>query len=184
MKNIITGSLLGLLILPAFAEEGSFSADILLGTTTQEIEGESGDATSIGIRGAYNINKNVAIESSYQSYGEASQDMSDSSVNTDTTAVNLAVKGILPLDYGFSLHARAGLSFWDLDVEVGGAMRGGDSGNDTYYGVGAQYSVNEKYSIGLEYTVAKYKAQLGGDLKGVDTDLDLDTLALTASFNF
>jgi OOP family OmpA-OmpF porin len=195
MRKIIIGSLLGLATLPVFAEEGAFSADILLGKTTQKVNSASDDATSIGIRGAYNINKNVALEASYQNYGEASWNSNDDFANqvdigADTAAFNLGVKGILPLDDGFSLHARAGLSFWDVDIEVknsftpGVVYKGSDSGNDFYYGVGAQYSVNEKLSIGLEYTVAKYEVKPDGDLKGNDEDLELDTLALTVSFNF
>ena len=194
MKTLIIASLVGLSALPAYAEDAFFSAELLLGQATHEFIGDSGDDISVGIRGAYNFNANFALEGSYQSYGEASWDYIDEldddiGESTSASAFNLSVKASLPLEK-FSLYARLGLSFWDLDLEAtdsavpGMVFKGGDSGNDLFYGLGAQYAISETMNIGIEYMEAEYGAEFDGDFDGGKADLELATVGLSLGLKF
>lgn len=179
----------------AHGYENNKTVDLIVGSTTQEVEGNSGDDLSLGLRGAFGVNEHVAIEASYIRYGEADYSYIDSFSDTinekaDTSAFNIGVRGSLPLDNGFSVHARIGLSLWDTDIQItdsslpGQVFKGGDSGNDIYYGIGARYALNEKVDLGLEYTIAKYDTALDGDLRGLDAKLELETVALAIGFKF
>jgi len=195
MKQLLVGALLGFTSLSTFANDGYFTGEFLLGSTTQEIEGDDGDDTSFGLRGTYNINPNVGLELSYQNHGEADWTYIDAFGNTineksATDSFNLGIKGVLPLQHGFSLNARLGISFWNVDLDAtdssvpGVTFSGSDSGNDIYYGIGGQYAVNDKFSIGLEYTLAEFGVSPDGDYNGISADLELNTLALTAGLKF
>ncbi|CCK75901.1 OmpA-like transmembrane domain protein [Oleispira antarctica RB-8] len=199
MKKVVLGALLGLSALPAVANEGYFSGEVLLGKTDQELKSDFGDTdgddSSFGIRGAYNLNKNVAFELGYMNHGEIDDTYIDEFGDTindrfSSTAFNLGVKGVIPFENGFSLHGRLGLSFWDVELEEtdsafpGETFKGDDSGTDFYYGIGAQYTINEQFTIGAEYTLSEYGIKSGGDFTGLDADIDVKTLALSAGLNF
>lgn len=155
--------------LSATAAENNLSAEILLGTADQELLGSninipSGDDTSFGVRGSLLINKNLSIEASYQNYGEANVTFVDGFGDTindklSSTAMNIGAKGFFTLDNEVSLNARLGLSFWNAELnETDSSLPGeilnvNDSGNDFYYGIGIQYSINSNMFIGAEYIV-------------------------------
>lgn len=199
MKKVVIGALLGLSSLSSFAEDARFSAEVLVGKTDQELSSDYGDTegddTSIGIRGAFLLNKNFALELSYHDYGEADDSYIDGwgdniKDSLDSSSFNLGVKGILPLNNGFSLHARLGVAFWDVELSEtdsafpGETFKGDDSGNDFYYGIGAQCAINEKFTIGVEYTVSEFDTEIGGDFRGFKADVETDTVALTAGIKF
>lgn len=195
MKKIIFGTMLGLASLSTYANDGSFTAELLVGTTNQDVEGDDGDDTSLGLRGVYNINSNAGIEASYQNYGEADYSYIDSfgdTINekTSSDSINIGIKGILPFENGFALNARLGIAFWNVDAEItdssvpGVTFSGAGSGNDIYYGIGGQYSISDKAVIGLEYTMAEFGVSPDGDLQGVSVDVDLSTFALSVGLNF
>ena len=195
MKRVLIGSLLCLSSTSIFANDRYFSGEILLGSTDQEVNGDSGSDTSFGLRGTYNINPNVGVEFSYQNYGEADWTYIDGfgdTINEKTASdsLNLGIKGVLPLQNGFSLNARLGIAFWNVDVDItdsslpGQTFSGDDSGNDIYYGIGGQYTINEKFIIGIEYTLSEFGVSLGGDLDGISADLELNTLAVTVGQKF
>jgi hypothetical protein len=195
MKKIIIGTLLGLASLSTFAsDESGFSAELLVGTTNQDVEGDDGDDTSFGLRGTYNINANVGFEVSYQNYGEADysynifSDKINEKVSSDS--INIGIKGIIPFDNGFALNARLGMAFWNLDADITSSsapqvtFSGSDSGNDIYYGIGGQYSINDKAIISLEYTMTEFGATLDGDLRDASADVEISTLALSFGLKF
>lgn len=196
MKKTALGILLGVTAIPAMANDGFFSGEILLGKTDQEVGnniGGEGDDNSFGIRGAYNLNKYIGFELSYIDHGETDDKFIDGFGDTindkiSLTAFNLGAKGVLPFENGFSLHARLGLSFWDAELEEtnsavpGETFKGDDSGNDLYYGIGAQYTINSKFTIGVEYTLFEYEFKPFED--GAEPDIEVKTFALTAGFNF
>lgn len=195
MKKLTLGLLLTAATLPAMAES-KFSAELLLGQADQESDVAgfklgSGDDMSYGIRGSYLANKNIALELAYQNYGETDKSYPEEGGTTSemlsSSAITLGVKGILPFDNGFSLHARAGLSVWDYKVAVtntafleeGVSLK--DDGNDLYYGIGMQYAINPQLSIGAEYTMTEMGATVA-DVVSIDNEVK--NLGLTLSFNF
>jgi len=170
MKNLALGLLLASSALPVFAE-GNFSAEFLYGTADQKSSIKDGDSTdgadlSVGIRGAYKINGNIAFELAYQDYGETDDvyidDFSDTiNDKVSSSAFNIGAKGIVPFDSGFSLYGRIGLSFWGIDIKEtdsslpGEELKVDDSGNDYYYGLGFQYDITPQFVIGTEYTITE-----------------------------
>ena len=199
MKKPVLAILLAITAIPAMAQDDAFSAEILSGTTEQEIIGTfdrtKEDDTSFGIRGAYSINKNIALELAYMDHGETDDTYVGSrfgnivDARISSRAVNLGVKGMMPFANGFSLHARSGISFWNATLketssfQPGITLRGDDSGKDFYYGIGAQYAINAIFTIGAEYTLSEYRFK-PGSFSNTDADMNVRTLALTAGFNF
>ncbi|MEJ8561658.1 outer membrane beta-barrel protein [Yoonia sp. GPGPB17] len=51
--------------------------------------------------------------------------------------------------------------------------------NAPFYGIGADFMVNENFSIGAEYLVHSFE-----DMEGSDTDFDLNTAMLRVSYHF
>ncbi len=195
MKKLVIGAILSLVPLATFANDGRFTAELLVGNTNQEVEGNDGDDTSFGLRGVYNVNANFGVEASFQNYGEADYSYIDDFGDTinekvSSDSLSVGIKGVLPLENGFSLNARLGIAFWNVDADItdssvpGITFSGGDSGNDIYYGIGGQYSINEKFIVGLEYTVAEFGVSPDGDLQGISTDLKIGTLALSIGVKF
>lgn len=200
MKKITITAFLSLISTAVFANDSRFSAEILIGKTDLEFVSNEyfdvGDDTALGIRGVYNLNQNVAFELSYINHGKTNDNSSDAFGDTFTdkissSAFNFAVKGSIPFELGFSISARLGLAFWDIELSEtdsyypGEVFKGRDSGNDLYYGIGTQYLINEKFTIGAEYTVAEYGFKPGGDFSAAnDTELDIKTFALTAGLKF
>lgn len=193
-RNIIVGLLLGSSAFSASAEN-STSAEILLGMADQEVSANgasaSGDDVSFGIRGAISLHKNISAELSYHNYGEADDTYIDGFGDTindklTTTAFNLGVKGILPLDNGLSLNARIGVSFWDSELEEtdssfpGQIFKADDDGTDLYYGIGAQYDINSNIYVGAEYTLTKMDIST----EGVSADFEVDNISLSLGFKF
>jgi len=115
-RSIIVGVILGASAFSA-AAENSTSAEILLGMAGQEasVDGDliSGDDVSFGLRSAITFNKHISAELSYHNYGEADDTNIDEFGDTisdkfATSAFNLGVKGVFPLENGLSLNARVG----------------------------------------------------------------------------
>lgn len=198
MRKIIAGTLFLGLTSGALANN-NFSGEFLIGQADQQgstrLGKKEGSDTSLGFRGAYAFNKNIALELAYQDYGDASDkyvdDFGDNINDTmNTTAINLGVKGTLPFDNGFSLQGRAGLSMWDYELTEtdsflpGTTYRGGDSGTDLYFGLGAQYNITQRIFIGAEYTMLEFDTKLNKDFKGAKVKTEVDNLSLSIGIHF
>jgi opacity protein-like surface antigen len=194
MKKVVLSVLLMSSVLPAVAEN-NFSVELLLGMADQELSADglstSGNDTSFGIRGAFSLSENFAIEGAYQSYGETDDTYIDDFGDTindklSSTALSVGVKGIIPFNNGVSLNARAGISFWDVELEEtdsyfpGQTFKADDNGNDLYYGLGAQYDINSQVTVGLEYTITK----MGISTEGVSADFDVKNISLSLGYKF
>jgi len=172
------------------------AVELLVGQADQETEFEgvslvSGDDVSLGLRGAFEFNENLALEVSYMAYGEADDsfvdDFGDTITNeVETSALKVGLKGILPVANGFALVGRLGVARWDYEVTTkdsafpGESEKLDDNGVDIFYGVGAQYSVTENFRVGLEYTILDTEVELLGE----DVDHEIKNLALSVAFSF
>ncbi len=194
MKKVALSVLLVCSAFPAMAE-GDFSAELLLGVANQELsvdgDSTSGDDVSFGVRGVYSLSENFSVEGAYQSYGEADEtyiDEADDTINVkiSSTALSLGLKGVLPVSDIVSLSARVGISFWDAELKAVDSSSPGEvdkldgSGNDLYFGVGAQYQVSAQLFTGLEYTVTKVGLSEGG----ASEDIDVTNIALSLGYKF
>jgi hypothetical protein len=80
----------------------------------------------------------------------------------------------LPLTQNFAPYAKLGQLFWDRDRErtVPSVQRRSDSGNDTFFGLGARFDLSQVTQL-----------RVGYDRISVDnSDLDLATLSLQYRF--
>ena len=197
MKKITTALLLTAAALPALAEN-KFSAELLLGMSDQKSKTAgsnsiSGDDVSFGFRGAYLATETIAVELAYQEYGDidnsypALVDGGTITDNISSKAYTLGMKGLLPFDNGFSLHARAGISFWDyrLDIDNSNFPKNRttlkDDGTGLYYGIGMQYALNDHIDIGLEYTVTEMRVRLD---TGTAVEHDVKNLGLALTYSY
>jgi len=121
-------------------------------------------SSSFGIRFGYQFNEHIAIELGHQQYGEANRKFVDEfddtiQYKTKSSATSAGIKGTMPLSDYFALFARAGIAKWDMKMTVTDSstpdeidsIKDGD--NELYYGIGAEYAINETVSLGLEYTI-------------------------------
>ncbi len=121
--------------------------------------------TSYGIRGAYIFNKHLAVELSYQNYGEQEFIFQlnaltpEINIKTETASINLGVKGSLPIYKGLSLTGRFGLAYWKYVTQQTSSGIPEDNTDfiefDFYYGVGGQYDINKIIFVGIEYNLLK-----------------------------
>jgi opacity protein-like surface antigen len=79
-------------------------------------------------------------------------------INIDS--IRLGIKSEFYVLDKLSLNARAGLAHWEYEdftpqalTNIGPSNNGGESGNDIYYSLGAEYKFTENFYVGLEYSV-------------------------------
>ncbi len=194
MKRTLLALLLSMSSLPALAQTGQYSGALLLGLADQELESSgdrttSGDDFAIGVRGTYILNDSISFEGAYQNYGEAEDTFTDESGQdiTDTistVALNLGVKGSVPLGDAFSVHGRVGLSIWDAEFTQTQSFSPSlqskveDDGVDFYYGIGAQLDVNKLFFVGVEYTIVETS------VSAFEVDADNQIQNVSAFFGF
>ena len=195
MKKLTLGVLLASFTLPAVAEN-DFSVELLVGSANQESSIDNygsteGDDLSLGIRGAYKLHKNIALEVAYQDYGETDSTFVDGwgdfiNDKVSSKAFNLGVKGILPFDNGLSLNARIGLSIWDAEIKEtdsafpGETFKADDNGNDPYFGLGLQYDIDDQFVVGVEFAYT----EMDVSLYGISVEHEVKNFALSVGYKF
>ena len=194
MKKLVLSILLIPAALPVMAEN-NLSAALLLGTANQEFSkngaSKSGDDLSFGIRGGYLLSENLSIEGAYHIHGEIDDTYIDGFGDTinekiSSRSLGFGVKGLLPLDYGISLNARVGVSFWDVEAKEtdsslpGEVFKSDDNDNDLYYGFGAQYDINSQTTVGLEYTITNMEIST----ETVSANFDVTNISLSLGYKF
>lgn len=162
--------------------DNNISTAFLLGSANQRTERDSmkitsGDDNSIGLRVIYSISSYIAFEFAYHDFGETDDTFIDKSIDPsggtitheiDTTAIELGIKGSVPISNGFSVNGRIGTSKWDWDAKStysslpGQLIKENDDGADLYYGAGLQFDISENIYIGAEYNVRKMNLKLNG----------------------
>ena len=144
--------------------------------------------TAFKIYGGYKFTPNFAIEGGYVDGGEYKVSGSDSFFGTasatfEASGFNIAAVGIIPLSDRFSLHGKAGIFLWDLDVSVTSSTQGSgslsESGTDPMFGVGGTFNITQRLGIVVEYE--KYLSVGEEDVTG---EQDVDVLGVGVVLNF
>jgi len=126
----------------------------------------------------------LAVEFSYVDFGDAEAEFTEPfSANSfetidfqfRTSAIGVALKGMLPLGKSLSVFGKAGIAMWELDAKARGEtyLNGnfGDSytlvdrnidGQDFFYSVGAEYHYSENLSIYGEYLMQEAEHDANG----------------------
>lgn len=83
-------------------------------------------------------------------------------VPIDLESIRLGIKGEMELFENTSINARLGLARWETGeyspqklTDISGYSRSGETGNDIYYSLGAEYKFTENFYIGVEYSLLK-----------------------------
>lgn len=165
MKNLIVGIALCLSPLCSYAET-TFISEVLMGQSkhdmssylsSAEVETNYSSAikdTSFGFRLGVKFMDKFSLELSehdviYQVI---------TPINIDS--IRLGIKSEFYVLDKLSLNARAGLAHWEYEeftpqaiTLLGPSNGGGESGNDIYYSLGAEYKFTENFYAGLEYSI-------------------------------
>lgn len=171
-------------------------AELLIGSATQQanfqgVKGRSESDILLGLRGGFRFTDNLATELSWVKYGEPKWSSIDAwgdritqEVSADALMVGLV--GILPLHPAFAVNARAGLAFWNLDLEEtdsafpGEVFRLGDSGSNFYFGLGGEYRISNNIHVGLEYSMLTMEVEV----LGMSIDYDVNSALLYTGWRF
>lgn len=104
------------------------------------------DDTDIGwkVYGGMMLTKNFGFEAGWTDLG----DMNHGGVDVETEGFTAAGLAALPLGNSFSLYAKAGVFFWDQDIDTVGY-----DGEDLMYGVGARVRFMEQFHARIEYEI-------------------------------
>lgn len=154
-----------------------FSLQGSIGSFEQKLslEGESASGSNIGfgIRASYQFAPYLSVDAGYFDFGTYDDSYVDSygdrvTEEVSSDALKLGVSGFYPVNDSFRLLARVGLAFWDARLDViehdapEFSFSVSDSGSDFYFGLGAEYWVNQNLAIGIEYSYLDIDATVVG----------------------
>ena len=149
---------------------GDFSASID-NPQGAEIDLDSDD-TAMKLFGGWRLSRFFAVQFDYIDFGESSGTSNLLDLRSDTSGFAPNVVGTLPIGF-FELFAKAGMMWYDVDLDVENDPTLSDSGEDPIYGVGVGLTLVERLTLRLEYEVV--------DLETLD---DADAVWLTAAWRF
>jgi hypothetical protein len=149
---------------------GDFSASIDNPQGT-EIDLDSDD-TPMKLFGGWRLSRFFAVQFDYIDFGESSGTSNLLDLRSDTSGFAPNVVGTLPIGF-FELFAKAGMMWYDVDLDLENDPTLSDSGEDPIYGVGVGLTLVERLTLRLEYEVV--------DLESLD---DADAVWLTAAWRF
>lgn len=101
------------------------------------------------IYGGMMVTDNFGFEAGWTDLGDAST----GAVDTETEAAYMAGVVALPLIENFSVYAKAGIAFWDQDINTVNY-----DGEDLMYGIGAKYKLADQFHVRVEWE--QYEADL------------------------
>ncbi|MGM1053857.1 MAG: porin family protein [Pseudomonadota bacterium] len=138
----------------------------------------------------YQFNPNFAVEASYVDFGDFeanARTMVDGIPVTGSAKLSVdgftaALVGKLPIQDGFSVYGKLGMIAWDADLDESAEALGlrqtnsyGDDGTDPFYGIGAEYVVNQ---VMMRLEFERY------DISDSGEDLDVDLISASIGYRF
>jgi opacity protein-like surface antigen len=149
---------------------GDFSASID-NPQGAEIDLDSDD-TAMKLFGGWRLSRFFAVQLDYVDFGQSSDTSNLLDLSSDTTGLAPNIVGTLPIGF-FELFAKAGMIWYDVDLDVDNDPTLSDSGEDPIYGVGVGLTLVERLTLRLEYEII--------DVESFD---DADAVWLTAAWRF
>lgn len=159
----------------ANADEGPQPAGFYVGAglgqhrlESDDIDGVTlkGDDTAVTLFGGYRVNQYFSAELGYIDGGEPEDTVQGVNVKFDTSALEAAVIGTLPLGPQFVVFGRVGILKWDVKATLTDGfttLQADDDGSDFSYGVGGMWDLGHAGQIRGQWRSA--------DLDGVDLNL-------------
>jgi len=130
------------------------------------------DDTAMKAFGGWRLNRFFAVQLDYIDFGDSSANANLLNIRSNTTGFAPTVIGTLPIGF-FELFAKAGMMWYDVDLDIDNDPTYSDSGEDPIYGVGVGITVVERLSLRLEYEVV--------DIEALD---EAEAVWLTAAWRF
>lgn len=178
------------IVIDAFASAG---APIISGTSSLD-----DSDTAWSIFGGYRFNPYLAVEVGYVDLGSAeyrssgtvnlSGSVTPASFNMDfsSTGFTVATLGSLPLGEMFDVHARLGIFFSDMEIDMSTTIGTGSasdqlsaSSEDVFYGLGAAWHFGGNWSLSGDWQ--RYDA-VGDEEETGEGDIDVLSLSLAYKF--
>jgi OOP family OmpA-OmpF porin len=114
------------------------------------------DANAFRVVGGFQFGDYFGIEAGYHDFGDFSEtiDLGGFSTRTKVAADGWTLGGTLglPLSEQVSLYGRAGVFFWDGDVDIDGFSINVPQDENPYYGGGAKVDITSKLSLVGDWT--------------------------------
>ncbi|MBU2676227.1 MAG: porin family protein [Gammaproteobacteria bacterium] len=114
------------------------------------------DTNAFRVIGGFQLGDYFGIEAGYHDFGDFSEsiDFGGFSSVTTVSADGWTLGGTLglPLNKQFSLYGRAGVFFWDADVDIDGFSIDIPADENPYYGGGAKVDVTSNLSLVGDWT--------------------------------
>lgn len=160
-KQTMPGLLLAALLLStvAQADTGPFiGASFGSSHFDESFDGFSidSDASAYRIVGGFQFGDYLGIEAGYHNFGDFAEtiDLGGLSSRAEFAAEGWTLGGTLglPLNEQFSLYGRAGVFFWDADVEIDGFSINVPEDENPYYGGGARVDVTPNLALIGDWT--------------------------------
>ena len=158
MKKLKTAILIGSLsIAGSGITQGNELVDYVGGgVAIQDIDG-FGDGLALVLnagKNMSNVHENFSLEGEF-TYTLDSPEFKSGGFSMEADILTLAGYGvfILPLNDQFNLKGRAGLLYWDADIDSNFGAAGSDSEIELSFGFGAEYVLNDSMKIALDYTI-------------------------------
>ena len=163
------GAALSVLVLcPAQAQNGFYlganfgqsSIDLCSGLA---VTGCDDDDSGWKAYGGYDVNPYLAAEAGYADLGDFNVSAGGNTITGEYDGMFIDAKGSLPIGDAFSVFAKLGVLFWD--VEGSNAAAGySEDGSDLSYGLGAEYMFTSQFGGRAEW-------QQFQDVDGDDVEL-------------
>jgi OmpA-OmpF porin, OOP family len=167
---------------PALAEDeqglyvggglGDFSTNIDAIEDIDQIDDVDFDDNVSKIFAGWRFNRFLGVQLDYVDLGKSTEAVSLLNVTRETDGIMPSVVGTLPIG-PIELFAKAGMIFYNLEVNTDGGQVFDESGEDLVYGVGIGFTFLDRLNVAAEYE--KY------DIDELD---NADALWLTASWRF
>jgi hypothetical protein len=146
---------------PAFAQNtegfyiggglGDFSADIDNFDDVDDVDLDfDSDSDASKVYGGWRFNQFVAVQVDYTDFGESTAALDVLDITADTRGLAPSVVGTLPLG-PVELFGKAGVMFYDVEVNGPGEEFIDDSGQDAVFGAGIGFTLFERLSLKAEY---------------------------------
>ena len=167
MHKIWTAAVIGLAFAPvAFAQEGGNREGLYLGggigrfsTQIDELddvvdalpdfdEDESSAKYFVGWR----FNRFLAVQADYYDFGDSAATLNQLAISAETQGIGPSIIGTLPVWF-IELFARAGIVYYDLELNLDVDNLIDESGNDPVYSAGIGLTLFQRLNLQLEYEV-------------------------------
>jgi hypothetical protein len=174
-------ALLVLIAGPALAENnegfylgaglGDFSSKVDGIGAVDDVDFDS-DEDATKIMAGWRFNRFVAVQADYTDFGESRAAVNQLDIRSDTKGLAPTIVGTLPVG-PVELFGKAGVLFYDVEVDTPGGELIDSSGEDAVIGVGVGLTFFERLSFTAEYERV--------DIEELD---DADAVWLTAAWRF